>query len=213
MSAGKTYKFFGSEFKLITGFGATKPITGATNANPCVLTVVAHGIVKHGVVRVKAAGGMLEINDRLFAVERVAADTIRLVGVDATNYGVWTSGGTVEIGTATAHCEQTSYSFDSGATPVTEDETNCGVITNTGAPKLGTLSLGFKSAENAFQDAVEASRRAASEVAFVVQVKGQTKVRYDIGYVTQTGESGSSGGTWDGTASVQLTQDRIKVDA
>jgi hypothetical protein len=213
MPAGKTYKFFGSEFKLVTGYGAPKNITGISNADPCVVTVVAHGIVKHGVARVANVLGMLELNDRLFAVERVTVDTLRLVGVDSTNYGVWSSGGTIVVGTTTAHCEQTSYSFDSGATTVTEDETNCGISTNVGSPKLGTLSLGFKTAENAFQDSIEASRRAASEVAFAVQVKGQVKVRYDIGYVTQAGESGSAGGTWDSTASVQLTQHRIKVDA
>lgn len=213
MSQGKTYKFYGSEFRLVTGYGSTIAITGATNADPCVITAVAHGIATHGVVKVASVVGMLELNDRLFAAERITDDTLRLVGVDSTNYGAYVSGGTIQVGTSTAHCEQTTYSFDSGATPVTEDETNCGVITNTGSPKLGTLGLGFKAAENAFQDGIEASRRAASEVAFIVQVKGMTKVRYDIGYVTQTGESGSSGGTWDGTASVQLTQNRIKVTA
>jgi hypothetical protein len=212
MSKGKTYKFFGSEFRASTGFGSTRPITGATNANPCVLTVVAHGIVDHGPVRVAGVGGMLELNGGLFIAETLTTDTIRLVGVDATNYGAFTTGGTIAPATMTAHCEQTTYAFDSGATPVTEDETNCGISTQVGAPRMGTLSLGFKSAENAFQDALEASRRAATEVAFRVQVPGQTKVRYDIGYITQLGETGSSGGTWDGSASVQLTQQRVKVD-
>ena len=213
MAKGKTYKFFGSEFKASTAFGAGKNITGATNANPCVLTVVAHGIVKHAPVKVAGMVGMLELNDRLVIAERVTVDTIRLVGVDATNYGVWTSGGTVQVATMTSHCEQTQYQFNTGATPVTEDETNCGVITNVGAPRLGSVSLGFKAAENTFQDSLEASRLATSEVAFMVQVPGQTKVRYDIGFVTEWSESGSSGGTWDGTASVSLTNHRVKVDA
>lgn len=213
MSQGKTYKFYGSEFKLVTGFGTAKAITAATNASPCVLTVVAHGIVKHGIVKVADVVGMVELNGGLYAAERVTDDTLRLVDLDAMNYGAYVSGGTVQVGTMTAHCEQTSYEFDTGATPVTEDETNCGISTNVGAPRMGSLSLGFKAAENAFQDALESSRRAATEVAFMVQVKNQTKVRYDIGYVTQIGETGSAGGTWDGTASVQLTKNRIKVDA
>lgn len=212
MSQGKTFKFFGSEFRASTGFLATRPITAATNASPCVITVVGHGIVRHGAVRLAAIGGMLELNNRLFVAEVVTPDTLRLVGVDSTNFGVYTTGGTMAAATMTAHCEQTNYSFDSGATPVTEDETNCGISTQVGAPRLGSLALSFKSAENVFQDALEASRRAGTEVAFRVQVNGQTKVRYDIGFITQLTESGASGGTWDGTAAVNLTLQRVKVD-
>lgn len=213
MAKGKTYKFYGSEFKASTAFGTGKAITGATNANPCILTVVAHGIVKHSPVKIAGVVGMLELNDKLVIAESVTVDTIRLVGIDSTNYGVWTSGGTIQVATMTAHCEQTQYNFSSGATPVTEDETNCGVVTNVGAPRLGTVAMNFKAAENAFQDALEASRLATSEVAFMVQVAGQTKVRYDIGFITEWSESGGSGGTWDGTASVSMTQHRVKVDA
>jgi hypothetical protein len=213
MAKGKTYKFYGSEFKASTAFATGQAITGATNANPCVLTVVAHGIVDHAPVKVAGLGGMLELNDKLVIAETLTVDTIRLVGIDSTNYGVWTSDGTIQVATMTSHCEQTQYNFSSGSTPVTEDETNCGVVTNVGAPRLGSVSIGFKAAENAFQDALEASRLATSEVAFMVQVAGQTKVRYDIGFITEWAESGSSGSTWDGTASVSLTQHRVKVDA
>jgi hypothetical protein len=214
MSQGKTYKFFGSEFKASTAFGAPINISGITNVSPAVITTAApHGITTHGVVRIAGVGGMVELNGSLFVVEFITTTTLRLVGVDATNYGVYTTGGTIARATMTAHCEQTNYSFDSGSTPVTEDETNCGISTNTGAPRLGEVSLGFKSAENAFQESLEASRLATTEVAFLVQVKGQTKVRYDIGFITQLTETGSSGGTWDGTAAVRLTQQRIKVNA
>jgi len=215
MSQGKTYKFYKSEFRASTSFGTAQNITGATAANPCVITVVGHGIAAaaHAVVKVEGVVGMVQLNDSLYVAKGLTADTLELVGVDATPYDAYTSGGTIKLATMTGHCEQTSYAFDSGATPVTEDETNCGIVTNVGAPRIGTLSLGFKSAENAFQTALEASRRAASQVAFVVQVPGQSMARYDIGYITQLSESGSSGGTWDGTASVQLTQQRIKVAA
>lgn len=213
MSKGKTYKFFGSEFKASTGFGSTKAVTGATNASPCVLTVTAHGLTGHGVVMPQSVGGMVELNDRLWVFEVVDVDNVRLLGCDATQFGTYTSSGTIKAATFTSHCEETSYSYDSGSTPVTEDETNCGVITNVGAPRLGSLSLGFKAAENAFQDALIASRDAATEVAFRVAPAGMTKVRYDIGYITQFTEAGSAGGTWDGTAAVNLTQNRVKVAA
>jgi len=213
MSKGKTYKFYKSEFKAGTALASAQNITAATNADPCVITVTAHGITAHGAVKIEGVVGMLELNDRHFVAERVTADTLRLIGVDATNFGAYTSGGTIKQVTMTAHCEETSYSHDSGATPVTEDETNCGVITNVGAPRLGSVSLGFKSAENAFQDALEASQRTGSEMVFMVQPAGMPKARYDIGFVTQVTESGSAGGTWDGTAAVSLTQRRVKVTA
>lgn len=213
MSKGKTYKFYGSEFKASTGFGAAQNITAATAASPCVITVVGHGVAvgDHAVVKVESVAGMVQLNDSLYVAKGLTADTLELVGVDAAAYDAYTSGGTIKKATMTAHCEQTSYAFDSGATPVTEDETNCGISTNVGAPRMGTLSLGFKSAENSFQDALETSRRATSQVAFLVQVPGQTVARYDIGHITQLTETGSSGGTWDGTASVTLTQQRIKA--
>jgi len=59
----------------------------------------------------------------------------------------------------------------------------------------------------------EAMAAAGSEMAFRVEVDGMPYVRYDVGYVTQLTEAGSAGATWDGTASVTLTQARVKVAA
>jgi hypothetical protein len=213
MSQGKTYKFYGSQFKANTGLGTAKNITGLSNADPAVLTSVGHGVTTHAAGLIEAVGGMTEVNDRLVVVERVTADTLRLVGVDSTNYGAYTSGGTLKLCTMTAHCEQTTYTYDSGTTPVTEDETNCGVITNVGAPRLGSLSLGYKSASNAFQDALEAAQESGDPVVFLVQKPNHPKAIYDIGFVTQVTDGGSSGGTWEGGASVSMTQRRVKVAA
>lgn len=212
MAKGKTYKFYGTAFEAATAYGTNITITGISNALQAVVTAVAHGLTGHGVVKISGAVGMPEINDHLYVAERISADTLRLVGVDSTNYGVWTSGGVVNRGTFSAHCEQTSYSFDSGSTPTSEEETNCGITISSGAPRLGSLSLGFKAATNAFQEALESVRKSTEEIAFRVTIPEQTKVRYDIGIVTQVTESGSSGGTWDGTASVTLTQERVTVN-
>jgi len=213
MSKGKTYKFFGSEFRIASGYATAQNITGATNASPCVITVTGHGLTGHGALKVAAVGGMLELNGRHWVFEVLTENTLRLVGCDSTQFGAYTSGGTIQAATFTTHCEETSYGYDSGATPVTEDETVCGVITNVGAPRLGTVSLGFKAADNVFQDTLEASQLTGAETAFRVAPNGMTKVRYDIGFVTQFNETGSAGGTWDGTASVSLTQARVKVAA
>lgn len=213
MTRAKTYKFYGTEFKASTAWGATKTITGATNASPCVITAVAHGITEHAPVKILAVGGMTELNGNVYIAERVTDDTVRLLGVDATNFGTFTSGGTLQQATMTATCQETGYNFDTGSTPVVEDETNCGVAVSLGAPRLGSLSLSFKQADDAFQVALEAARAAGSEMAFRVEVAGAPYVRYDVGYVTQLTEGGSSGATWDGTATVNLTQARVKVAA
>ena len=156
---------------------------------------------------------MTELNGNVYIAERVTDDTVRLLGVDATNFGTFTSGGTLQQATMTATCQETGYNFDTGSTPVVEDETNCGVAVSLGAPRLGSLSLSFKQADDAFQVALEAARAAGSEMAFRVEVAGAPYVRYDVGYVTQLTEGGSSGATWDGTATVNLTQARVKVAA
>jgi len=213
MTRARTYKFYGTEFKASTAWGATKTITGATNANPCVITAVAHGITDSAPAKFLSVGGMTELNGHVYIAERVTDDTVRLLGVDATGFGVFTSGGTLQQATMTATCQETGYSFDSGSTPVTEDETNCGVAVSLGAPRLGSVSLNFKQADDTLQLALEASRAAGSEMAFRVEVDGMPYVRYDVGYVTQLTEAGSAGATWDGTASVTLTQARVKVAA
>jgi hypothetical protein len=79
----------------LPGNGATTPITGATNANPVVITAVAHGYSNGDEVYITGMLGMTELNGRTFTIAGVAANTFQLVGENGTAYGVWTSGGTV----------------------------------------------------------------------------------------------------------------------
>lgn len=80
---------------------ATKNITGATAANPCVITSVAHGFSNGDWVYITAVGGMTQLNGRFFSVSNVTANTFRIVSlftgsaVDATTYTAYTAGGTV----------------------------------------------------------------------------------------------------------------------
>lgn len=74
-------------------------ITGATQANPVVLTIVAHGIAAGDAFYVKSVGGMTEINNEVFVATSVTTDTITLetpngTPVDGTAYTAYTSGGT-----------------------------------------------------------------------------------------------------------------------
>lgn len=74
------------------------PVTGATQANPGVITVVAHGYSTGDVVLIKAVGGMTQLNGRQFLITKLSADTFSLslggVAIDTTTYGAYTVGGT-----------------------------------------------------------------------------------------------------------------------
>jgi hypothetical protein len=73
---------------------ATKAITGATAANPVVVTAVAHGYTNGQEVIISGVGGMRQINGRRFIVAGATADTFQLQGVNGLAYSAYTSGGT-----------------------------------------------------------------------------------------------------------------------
>lgn len=69
-------------------------ITGATKANPCVVTATAHGFSNGDKVVISGVAGMTQINGREYTVANVAANTFELSGINSTSYGTYTSGGT-----------------------------------------------------------------------------------------------------------------------
>lgn len=211
MSQGKRYKFFGTQFQVSSSFGTAHAITGITNANPAVVTQAGHGYTAPTVVRMAAVVGMTELNGNLYVIDPIDADTYSLVGVDSLNYGTYASGGTAAPAVWSGSCESTQYSDSSGSTPVSEDETNCGVGVTFGAPRMGTVSLNFNQADTAYQNALEASRLAASDVALKLTKPNYPAIAFDIGTVTGMDSSGSAGGTWTGTATLQRTQHRASV--
>lgn len=79
-----------------------KVITGATKANPGVITSVAHGFSVGNWVYIQDVGGMTELNNRYFIINTVpTADTFTLkdlfnVAVNTTSFGTYTSGGTAK---------------------------------------------------------------------------------------------------------------------
>ena len=74
-------------------------ITGATQTDPCVITITAHGYSNGEEVYITDVGGMTELNVRNFKVANVTANTFELqemdgTNLDATGYTAYTSGGT-----------------------------------------------------------------------------------------------------------------------
>ena len=70
-------------------------ITGATQANPVVITSAAHGLEDGDEVYITGAVGMTELNNKFFTVANKTLNDFELSGVDGTGYTAYTSGGTV----------------------------------------------------------------------------------------------------------------------
>lgn len=82
-----------SVLRIETASAAAKTITGATQANPCVITAVAHGYSDGDIVEISGIAGMVELNGRAYVVDQLSVDTFSLLGVDSSNYSAYTSGG------------------------------------------------------------------------------------------------------------------------
>jgi hypothetical protein len=72
----------------------TQAITGATQANPVVITANNHGLQTGDTCTITGVVGMVEINDRTFTVTRVDANTFSLDGEDGTGHTAYSSDGT-----------------------------------------------------------------------------------------------------------------------
>lgn len=74
-------------------------ITGATNADPCVITIAGHGYSDGEEVYISGVGGMNELNGRNYKVANSLTNTFSLqymngTDVDSTGFTAYTSGGT-----------------------------------------------------------------------------------------------------------------------
>ena len=74
-------------------------ITGATNANPCVLTIVSSGYTIGDWIFVQSVGGMTQLNGRYFIVSNVSGNNVTIEdlfgnAINSIPYGTYTSGGT-----------------------------------------------------------------------------------------------------------------------
>ena len=78
----------------VTVLATSRTITGATTTNPVRITATAHGYQTGDVVMINNVGNMAQINNRLFKITVIDADTFSLNGVDGTNFFAYTSGGT-----------------------------------------------------------------------------------------------------------------------
>jgi len=72
---------------------SVRTITGATQANPVVVTSASHGFTNGDEIYINNVIGMTELNNRTFTVANAATDTFELSGVNGTAYTAYSSGG------------------------------------------------------------------------------------------------------------------------
>lgn len=82
--------------------GGAKTITGATQANPVIITSTAHGFSNGDIVTIATVGGMTQLNGGTFVVSYVTTNTFALSNTNGLAYSAYTSGGTATPTTWTA---------------------------------------------------------------------------------------------------------------
>ena len=75
--------------------GGPKTITGASKANPCVITAVSHVLTTGTRVVINNVAGMVELNDTVYTITVLTGNTLSLDGIDSSAFTLYTSGGTI----------------------------------------------------------------------------------------------------------------------
>jgi len=86
------YKTF--EESLTALNNTSRTITGATQANPVVITSAGHGFSDGDEVEINSVTGMTELNGRRFIVANKAVNTFELLGTDGTGFTAYSANGT-----------------------------------------------------------------------------------------------------------------------
>lgn len=95
-------------------------ITGITQANPAVVTAVAHGYSNGDLVEIRSVTGMTQVNNRRFIIAGVTANTFQLQDINSTGYTAYAAGGTAHacFTRLTAAADRTTTSHIVTWTPV-----------------------------------------------------------------------------------------------
>jgi len=106
----------------------TGSITGiAQPTNPTSITSANHGLVTGDVITITDVVGMTQLNDNIYTITFVDANTFTLDGIDNTTYGSYVSGG---IWTATNR----AFNFTVGTVPILSKEVIIGGVDESGNP-------------------------------------------------------------------------------
>lgn len=216
MSGGKRFKFAGSKIAVLLGFadGEELDITGITNTNPAVLTIVGHGQAAGGVLHLAEIVGMAELNDQVVVIQAVTADTITLADVDATEYGEYEDGGTATVGLLSNFCELTQYNRTGGSSGEMDGTSICSTAKEfeVDLPDFGTTQLSYNFApRTSVQGKLEAAYRSGEITGINVKLPKNGGHMVQLGYVQQTSETAGNGTLWTASATIRNTGPRVDL--
>ena len=105
-----------------TAIASTKTISGATQGNPCVLTLNnTTGLTTDDFVMIASVVGMTQLNDKMYKITVIDGTTLSLQGINSSAYTAYSSAGTLTYGTFYTAKEATAMkSFTHGNSGATD---------------------------------------------------------------------------------------------
>jgi hypothetical protein len=215
MATGASNKWHGTQIKLMTGFGGSsgsKIITGITKANPPHVTSTAHGLETGDVITITDVVGMTDVNGGTFIVEYLTSSTFALADIDATGYGAYVSGGSLDVAEFSNFCELTNYNRQGGTSAEIPATSLCSVAKEfvIDLPDFGTTALDFK-----FDPLLSTPQVALHEfylsgevTAVHVTLPNSRGDMVLLGYVQQESEQAGNGTLWTASATIRNTGNR-----
>lgn len=202
-------KWSNVQMSMQSALAAADTITGITKASPAVVTSAAHGMSNGDFVFLSVLG-MHQLNDRVFRIANVAANTFELEGVDSTSFDTFSSGTAQLItwGTSITTCKSIS-SNDPGANML--DATTVHDNAKVEVPGLqGAMTYSMEhlwDPADAGQVALKAAADAQAKRAFKLTFGSGGAITVFAGYVSFSGQPGgnaqdivTTGGTITGRA-------------
>lgn len=219
MSGGKRFKFQDTTIQFATAFDADSPsgvITGVTNANPPVVTQTAHGRSSGDIAYIRSIEGMTELEGEKNIIEVIDANSYRLLGVNATNYGVFSGTASVDFGEWSTLCELTGYNRSGGTSPEIPATTICSDAQEfeVGLPDFGSVQIDYNFAPLVtVQAGLQAAYLSGAKIGVKVTLPNSGGILSHVGYVQQTGEQAGVNGIWTGSLTVRMTGQRRDFEA
>lgn len=172
--------------------GAAKTVTAVTKANPGIFTSAAHGLTDGQVVDLAGFVGMTELNGKAGVVVSTGANTFYIAGLDTTNFGTYSSGGTATPSAIQVGNIKSYDGFDGAKSEL--DATDFDSLAKEFLPGLqdfGQVSFDFATDDTDKGQMVLHSNKAANNLTstFVLTLPNG-KTRTWQGFVKQLSESG-----------------------
>lgn len=124
-----------------------KDITGATSANPVVITSTAHGFSNGDIVIPTDVVGMTELNGNSYTVANATANTFELSGINGTSYTTYVSGGVVRKTVTTvsglSHLNGETVSILADGAVLPNVTVSAGAVTLPSGARAGTVNVGL----------------------------------------------------------------------